>query len=235
VDVIYIGGGNENYLRELAESTGGTLQQVQDVRNAQIETVVEEGIKTGFKLADEGNFSFGNLLRKSAIKPSMKALLKFSKEIMITSNLCIETMIASNGNNAGLKNWIEEHGKMCTMNHGALQQTIDIHIKSSGIDQLSMCNKLNAVAPDFTNQFKSTYELVTPIANIGDDTYNPDSPDILVTQLHIQPLTGINDLGWTYDPQNDRQIDNEERFDQLFRSYFAPNYRFVNLYDNPIA
>ena len=235
VDVIYIGGGNEDYLRELAESTGGTLQQVQDVRNAQIETVVEEGIKTGFKLADEGNFPFGDLLRKSAIKPSMKALLKYSKDIMITSELCIETMIADNGNNAGLKNWIDNHGKMCTMNHGALQQTMDIHIKSSGIDQDRMCVKFNMVAPVFTNQFKSTYELVTPIAHIGDTAYNPDSPDILVTQLHIQPLTGINDLGWTYDPQNDRQIDNEERFDQLFRSYFAQNYRFVNLYDNPIA
>ena len=235
VDVIYIGGGNENYLRELAESTGGTLQQVQDVRNAQIETVVEEGIKTGFKLADEGHFPFGALLRKSAIKPSMKALLKYSKNIMITSDLCIETMIADNGNNAGLQNWLVNHAKMCAMNPGALQQTMDIHIKSSGIDQDRMCVKLNAVAPQFTNQFKSSYELVTPIAHVGDAEFAPDSPDILVTQLHIPPLSGINALGWTFDPVNDQQINNEARFDELFRSYFAEGYHFVNIYNQPIA
>ena len=235
VDVIYIGGGNENYLRELAESTGGTLQQVQDVRNAQIETVVEEGIRTGFKLADEGNFPFGDLLRKSAIKPCMKALLKYSKDIMITSNLCIETMIAENGNNAGLQNWLVNHAKMCAMNPGALQQTMDIHIKSSGIDQDRMCVKLNTVAPQFTNQYKTKYKLVVPLAKIGDPFYEPDSPDILLTQLHIQPLNGIQDLGWTFDPVNDQQIDNEAQFDKLFRSYFATGYRFINIYNQPIA
>lgn len=236
VDVIYIGGGNESYLRELAESTGGTLQQVQDVRNAQIETVVEEGIKTGFKLADEGNFPFGDLLRKSAIKPSMKALLKYSKDIMITSNLCIESMIADNGNNAGLHNWLTNHAKMCSMNLGALQQEINIHIKSSGIDQNRMCNKFQAAAPQFPYQHNARYKLVVPIDDLGTEKANhPDSPDILVTQLHIQPLSGLQDLGWSFDAHNDMQIDNEERFNQLFRSYFAQNYRFVNIYNQPIA
>lgn len=235
VDVIYIGGGDENYLRELAESTGGTLQQVQDVRNAQIETVVEEGIKTGFKLADEGNFPFGDLLRKSAIKPCMKALLNYSKGIMITSDLCIETMIAINGNNAGLNNWLINHAKMCSMNFGALQQNMDIHIKSSGIDQDNMCVRLNSAATQFTNQHKAKYKLVIPLSHIGDRQYKPDSPDILVTQLHIQPLNGIQDLGWTFDPHADKQIDNEARFDELFKSYFEPGYRFVNIYNQPIA
>ena len=236
VDVIYIGGGNENYLRELAESTGGTLQQVQDVRNAQIETVVEEGIKTGFKLADEGKFPFGDLLRKSAIKPCMIALLKYSKEIMITSDLCIETMIAKYGNNAGLNNWLVNHAKICSMNSGAIQQNMDIHIKSSGIDQDIMCNKLQVATPRFTNQYKARYELVVPLADIGTERANhPDSPDILVTQLHIQPLNGIQDLGWSFDPLNDIQIGNEARFDELFNSYFGPGYRFVNIYNQPIA
>jgi uncharacterized protein YegL len=236
VDVIYIGGGNENYLRELAESTGGTLQQVQDVRNAQIETVVEEGIKTGFKLADEGNFPFSDLLRKSAIKPSMKALLFFAKKIMITSEVCMERMIADNGSDAGLNNWLTNHAKMCSMNLGALQQEINIHIKSSGIDQDSMCNKFHTAAPQFLYQHNAQYKLVVPIDDLGTEKANyPDSPDILVTQLHIQPLSGLQDLGWSYDAYNDMQIDNEKRFDQLFRSYFAQNYHFVNIYNQPIV
>lgn len=235
VDVIYIGGGNQEYLKELAESTGGTLQQVDDVKNAQIQTVVEEGIKTGFKLADEGNFPFGDLLRKSAIKPSMKALLIYTKSVMVTNDICIESLIADNGSAAGLNNWLVNHALMCAMNTGALQQDMDIHIKSSGIDQQRMCVKLNEAAYQFTNQYKTKFELVIPMTMVGNPEYKPDSPDILVTQLHIQPLTGIKDLGWTFDPQVDKQINIEDRFDLLYKSYFGQGYRFVNIYDQPIA
>ena len=148
----------------------------------------------------------------------------------------MESMIADNGNDAGLNNWLTNHAKICSMNSGALQNGMDIHIKSSGIDQNRMCNKLQIAAPLFTNQHKTKYELVVPIADIGTErANNPDSPDILVTQLHIKPLSGIRDLGWSFDPLNDKQIDNETRFDELFKSFFAQGYRFVNIYNQPIA
>ena len=245
VDVIYIGGGSEGYLRELAESTGGTLQQVQDVKNAQIQTVVEDGIKTRFKLANEGNFPFGDLLRKSAIKPSMKALLVFTKSVMVTNNLCIETMIADYGDDAGLQNWLVDHVKMCSLNEEVANMMIDIHIKSSGIiqnginQQDNMCQRLidatRHAELQFTGEFKERFKMVIPIAFAADIAYRPDSPDILVTQLHIQPLSGIKDLGWTFDPNNDLQINNEAGFDELFKSYFAQGYQFVNIYNQPIA
>lgn len=239
VDVIYIGGGDENYLRELAESTGGTLQQVQDVKNAQIETVVEEGIKTGFKLADEGDFAFGDLLRKSAIKPSMKALLIFTKNAMQTNDISIESIIADNGDETGLNNWLENHAKMSAVNGGAVVPPMDIFIKSSGIDQQRMCNKLQNADANFTGQYVSTYKLFTPPGNPNDPAYVPPkpTPDILVTQLHLQPLDGIKDLGWAYDPYQDTQINNEERFDELFRAYFNfdNHHQFVNIYNQPIA
>lgn len=234
VDVIYVGDGDVNFLRELSESTGGSLQQVQDVKNANIQTVVAEGIKTGFKLAREGEFYFGELLRKSAIKPSMKALFVFSKSNMVTNNLCIENMISDNGNSAGLKNWLVNHAKVCTLDSGVLPKGMDIHIKSSGIDQEMMWNTITPFANNFTNRYIAKYPLVTPLEKIGDPNYHPDSPDILVTQLHIQPLSGIKDLGWTFDPDNDKQIKKEDKFDDLYMSYFSPNYRFVNIYDLPI-
>ena len=104
-----------------------------------------------------------------------------------------------------------------------------------GIDQDEMCTKLNNAAYQFTNQYNAKYELVVPIADIGTErANNPDSPDILVTQLHIQPLAGIQSLNWTFDPQNDKQIENEQKFDDLFKSYFAEGYRFVNIYNQLI-
>lgn len=235
VDVIYIGTGDEAYLKELAESTGGTLQQVEDVKNAQIQTVVEEGIKTGFKLANEGEFPFGELLRKSAIRPCMKALLVFTKNSMDIGNLCIEKMIADHGNKSGLNNWLVNHAKLSSISPGFVPvYETNIHIKSSGIDQDSMCLKLSEAAYQFTNQYKNKYRLVVPVSKIGDRNFQPDSPDILVTQLHIQPLSGIRDLAWTFDPINDKQIKNEDRFDELFMSYFPQGYRFMNIYDKPI-
>ena len=235
VDVIYIGTGDEAYLKELAESTGGTLHQVEDVKNAQIQTVVEEGIKTGFKLANEGEFPFGELLRKSAIRPCMKALLVFTKNSMDIGNLCIEKMIADHGNKSGLQNWLVNHAKVCTTSSGFVPvYETNTHIKSSGIDQDSMCLKLSEAAYQFTNQYKNKYKLVVPVSKIGDRNFQPDSPDILVTQLHIQPLSGIRDLAWTFDPINDKQIKNEDRFDELFMSYFPQGYRFMNIYDKPI-
>lgn len=232
VDVIYVGDGNVDFLRELAESTGGALQQVQNIKNAQIQTIVEEGIKTGFKLAREGDFKFGELLRKSAIKPCMKALLVFTKSNMVISDLCIERMIADHGNKAGLNNWLVNHAKMCTI--GVTSQETDIHIKSSGIDQDEMCDKLHKAAYQFKNEHKAKYKLVIPLAHQGERDFQPNSPDILVTQLHIQPLLGIRDLAWTFDPQQDKQIGGDNPFDKLFMDYFPQNYRFVNIYDQPI-
>lgn len=236
VDVIYIGNGNQLFLTELAQSTGGNLQQVDDIQNAQIETAVKDGIATGFKLGQSGNFPFGDLLRKSALKECMKALLIYTKSIMLSNDICIEEMIAENGNDNGLRNWIEKSAKVCTLNPGAVCAHEDILIKSSGIQQERLLQKMQAVSTRVSNESFAKYKLVTPKNKIGDATYKPDSPDILLTQLHIQALNGINDLGWAFDPDNDRKIDNDSRFDMLFRSYFGPNgYPFVNIYNRPIA
>lgn len=235
VDVIYIGGGDQNYLRELAESTGGQMVQVQDVQQATIKAEVENGIAIGFQVGDAGHFPFGELLRKSATRGCMTALLGYCKDTMVSSTICIEGLVASNGNPAGLQNWIVNHAKMSAMNYGVLQQPMDVHVKSSGIQQNSMCQILQQADCPFTGEHTARYKLVTPVAHIGDPDYVPDSPDILLTQLHIQPLSGIKDLAWTFDPNNDMQIGNEERFDLLFKSYFASNYRFVNIYEHPIA
>lgn len=235
VDVIYIGGGDQDYLRELAESTGGQMVQVQDVTQATIKAEVENGIAIGFQVGDAGQFPFGELLRKSATRGCMTALLGYCKDTMVTSTVCIEGLVASNGNPAGLQNWIENHAKMCAMNKGVLQQPMDVHVKSSGIQQDGMCQKLQQAAYQFNGQHRAKYKLVIPLAHVGEAGYTPDSPDILLTQLHIQPLSGIKDLAWTFDPNNDMQIGNEERFDQLFKSYFAANSHFVNIYEHPIA
>lgn len=235
-DVIYIGNGNQQYLQALAESTGGTLQQVEDIESAKIETVVEEGIATGFRLGDAGRFPFGDLLRKSAVRECMLALLIYTKEIMVCSNTSIEQMIATNGNKAGLKNWLDNKAKVCSMNAGAIQEPVDILIKSSGIDQNVMIQKLQEAQNQVTTRFVTKYKLVLPKKHIGDATYKPDSPDLLLTQLHIQPLSGIRDLAWTIDADNDKQICNEARFDDVFKVYFSfwPTYQFVNIYDKPI-
>ena len=236
VDVIYIGKGNKEYLEELAESTGGTLQQVDNVQEAQIETVVEDGIATGFKLSQSGNFPFGDLLRKSASRECMKALHIYSKRILKTNDVCIEQMITDMGNANGLRNWIEKRAETCTLNPGAVVGTEDVLIKSSGILQNQMLQKLQTATTRVNNDFAAKYKLVIPKERIGDSTYTPVSPDILLTQLHIQALNGINDLGWSIDPDNDRQIGNDERFDLLFKAYFGQNgYQFFNIYNRTIA
>ncbi|MBQ6238525.1 MAG: hypothetical protein IJK07_09965 [Bacteroidales bacterium] len=239
VDVIYIGNGNEAFLKELAESTGGTLQQVDDVKSANIQTVVAEGIATSFKLGQAGNFPFGDLLRKSALKECMLALLIFTKDIMVSGHKSIEATIADNGNNAGLINWLQQRAKICTTNPGAVLDSTDILLKSSGIEQERMCQMLQSLCPAFSNNADNIrrYKLVTPVDHIGDKSYSPDSPDILLTQLHIQPLKGIGDLAWSFDAFNDKQINSDPRFDMLFRSYFNfnPNYTFVNIFNQPIA
>lgn len=236
VDVIYIGHGNQQFLTDLAESTGGALQQVDKVEEAQIETIVEDGIATAFKLSQAGDFPFGDLLRKSALKECMKALLIFSKDILVSNDESLEQMIAERGNDAGLRNWIEKRAKLCTTNPGFVQKQADILIKSSGIEQHKMMQKITGVSAKVNAGDTTKYKLVTPKAKIGDSTYKPDSPDILLTQLHIQPLGAICDLGWAFDPDQDRQLNSEERFDMLFRSYFGQNvYPFVNIYNRPIA
>ena len=237
VDVIYIGSGDQDFLQELAESTGGTMQQVNDIQDAKIETVVQDGIATGFRLGQSGNFPFGDLLRKSALKECMKALHIYTKDIMVTSSTSIETMVTDNGSNAGLINWMDKNAKTCTMNQGAVQNSTDILLKSSGIEQTRMCTKLHGIYNFFSADPAdvSKYKLITPIQRIGDNTYTPNSPDILLTQLHIQPLKGISDLAWTIDANNDKQLENESRFDQLYRLYFGTQFIFTNIYNQPIA
>lgn len=236
-DVIYIGQGNQNFLKELAESTGGALQQVQDIQDARIETMVEEGLATSFKLGDAGRFPFGEMLRKSAVRECMIALLVYTKEIMVISTTSIEQMVAEKGNDAGLANWLRNKAQICSMNPGAIPQQVDTLIKSSGIFQEKMFQKLQMVENGLDMRFVEQYQLVTPRNNVGDALYKPDSPDLLLTQLHVQPLNGISDLAWTIDAEHDTQINNEERFDVLFKSYFSfwPNYQFVNIYNKPIS
>lgn len=237
VDVIYIGEGNQQFLQELAESTGGTLQQVSDVQQANIETVVEDGIATGFKLGQAGNFPFGTLLKKSAIKECMKAIHIYTKDILLSGNTSIEAMIAANGSDKGLTNWMDKNAQTCTMNPGAIVSPTDILLKSSGIDQQALCTKLHSLKTTVAAEQDdiTQYKLVTPVKHISDSTYQPDSPDILLTQLHIQPLSGISDLAWTIDANNDKQLNSDTRFDLLFRAYFGQQFVFTNIYNQPIA
>ena len=76
----------------------------------------------------------------------MMALLGFCKDTMVSSTVCIEGLVANNGNLAGLQNWIVNHAKMSAMNNGVLQQPMDVHIKSSGIQQDNMCQVLQQAA-----------------------------------------------------------------------------------------
>ena len=99
-----------------------------------------------------------------------------------------------------------------------------------------MCLTFKSAVPQFSGNFVAKFKLVTPVGRIGDPNYKPDTPDILVTQLHIQPVLGIMDLAWAFDPGHDMQIGSQNNiFDELFKMYFTSNYIFYNIFDKAIS
>ncbi len=221
VDVIYIGGGNQNYLRELAESTGGKLIVVDDIKNAHIDKDVEAGITTGFKLGDEGKFSFGELLKKSAIKACMKALYGYSVKTMVINDACIEQMLAAYGASDGIRYWIDKVAPLCSLNSGATPINISVFCKSSGINQGAMEKKFQdcQVVERTLHQFKHF------------DLGNVSSPDLLVTLLNILPLqNGLRDLAWTIDTNEEFLLANDDEYNQWFQKVFEDTYQCTNIY-----
>lgn len=217
VDVIFIGmSGGENYLKKLADETGGHFTSVDNVDEIEVE--VRKGLEFVLKQGDTGKFEFWQLLMKGNIEGCARALRSFAKRKMISSSYSIEELIEINGGDNGLQEWIVMAQSSCSVDPGAKKMPMVIQLKShdsrTGVSQAAVRKKLNR------------------LREINNCSKYPCPPEILISLMTIQELeAGIRDLYWSYNPKEDKQlcIEDNDPFYKTFITFLGEKRPLLNL------
>lgn len=217
VDVIFIGlSGGEDYLKKLADDTGGHYTNVDKVDDIEIE--VRNGLEFVLKQGDTGNFEFWQLLKKGNIEGCARALRSFAERKMISSTYSIEELISKRGSDIGLQQWIVMAQASCSVDPGAKKMPMIIQLKShdsiTGISQATVREKLNRLR-DINNYSKYPYP-----------------PEIIMSLMTLQELeAGIRDLHLSYNPKEDRQmcVGENDPFCSTFMTFLGGKRSLQNL------
>ena len=214
LNTISIGDSAETVLVKIALQTGGEEVTIESFKD--LPEKWEDEILPRVCAVDDGDYSFGNLLKRCQTIPAAVALRKFALKKLESSNLTLPKIIGQYGVREGLEEWLSVTSQCNTLKQGALTHSRSFLFATASINETdNMESKLASV-------------------NITNITYSDNEPDMIASLMTEQPLDRIGDLQWAPtlgNTDDDQSVNNKEMLSSLTTEQ---HIEAINIHNNPL-
>ena len=210
LNTISIGNDAETVLIDIALQTGGeevTIDSFNDLADKWNNDILPR-----IAVFSDGEYSYGNLLKKCQIVHAAKALHSFALKQLAIGNLSLPQLIIDYADKEGMKEWLERTRQRNTIDQGATQHS-----------ETSNCS----TAPS-----KKDTQLKQSLQSFGIEhlVLSNDEPDMIASLLTEQPLDRIGDLQWAQSLSADDQSVNDPKM--LKDAMLENHLNAINVYNN---
>lgn len=212
LNTVAIGDTAETILVDIALQTGGEEITIDSFEN--LSEKWDNEIMPRITAIDDGDYSFGDLLKRCQIVPAARALRAFALKQLDSSNITIPKLIGQYGDNNGLKEWISVTSQRNTLNIGSAKHQ----------ESVLFATAYTAGTDDMKRKLESIGATRIDVSK--------DEPDMIVSMLTEQPLDKIGDLQWAPTFSHDDKSANDT--EMLRKMAEEHRIKAVNIYNNEL-
>lgn len=217
LNTIAIGGNAaENVLVEIALNTGGEEVSVDSYDDLKSKEVWNNEILPRLAILNDGNYTFGELLKHTQIAACARALRKYALKCLETSSVTTPELFIKYLNESGFEEWLSV-ASQCNTLAPSIEPVPERYCfatsKKPKVEEMekALRERCKAVAMDFDS--------------------SKDEPEMIVSLLSVRPLVHIGDLQWAASMKHgDKSINDID----LIKGFMREGDACYNVYDEEI-